>query len=63
MHLVWAAEDVRVVLLEAAHSRQACQCAAELVAVQHTKVCKAVWSLGRKSGQQHQEQYTLAAWQ
>ena len=32
------AEDVGVVLLEAAHAREAGQCAAELVAVQHAKV-------------------------
>ena len=35
------AEDVRVVLLEAAHAREAGQGAAELVAVQHAKVCQA----------------------
>ncbi len=39
------AEDVGIVLLEAAHSGEASQRPAELVAVQHAKVCIPQWQL------------------
>ena len=38
LHLILAAEDVRVVLLESAHASETVQRAAELVAVEHAKV-------------------------
>ena len=34
------AEDVRVVLLEAAHAREPCESARKLIAMQDTKVCQ-----------------------
>jgi hypothetical protein len=37
-HLAWHAEDVSIILLEAAHTREARECPRKLVAVEHAKV-------------------------